>query len=104
MLVVVLICERGGSHTTECAQILAFKNVRIHWLTIDSVSLSVQIEEALINHLASEFSGKGDGVTKRITVDIPEDIHRKFKMLMIELGTDMNAFINRVVEKVVADK
>lgn len=54
----------------------------------------------------SEFEAKRQKKTgtKRITVDLPEDLHREFKKLAVELDTDMNALLNRVVEKMVASR
>ena len=42
--------------------------------------------------------------TKRVTVDVPEDLHSEFKILVIKIGTDMNAFLLRVIEKSVASE
>lgn len=44
--------------------------------------------------------GRKDGRI-RVTVDLPQDIHREFKILAAELETDMNALLNRMVEKLV---
>lgn len=50
-----------------------------------------------------QIEGKknGDVSRKRITVDLPASIHHDFKLLATELGTDMNALINKMVETLV---
>lgn len=72
----------------------------------ETVSLTTPMPRNFEEDTLTEFKqkkGKKVG-TRRITIDIPEETHFQFKMLVLELGTDMNALLNRVVEKMVATR
>lgn len=95
------------------AQLKAF----VHSTNIDEITrIDTESERALtkVKNKARNFEGdtytefnqrrsKRDG-TVRVTVDLPQELHREFKILAAELETDMNALLTRMVEKLVSFK
>lgn len=85
-------------------QLSQYTDVRIHWLELNSIPLSVQIEEALINHFEPEFNGKGDGISKKIVINVPDDLYCEFKIYALKLGTTMNTLLGKAIEKMIATR
>lgn len=80
-------------------QVIHDKNAKIYWLELSSLSLETDIERILIDRLKPQLNGKSNGVSKRVTVDLPKNIHRRFKILAAELETDMNTLLLEEIDK-----
>lgn len=63
-------------------------------------NIKFSIEEDTVSEFKREKKNE-PGARVRITIDLPKPRHRKLKQLVAELDTDMNALVNRVIEKIV---
>lgn len=70
--------------------------------TVEILNNSPNHEVDTVTEFKRESEIKDEpGARVRITVDLPKQRHRKLKQLVAEIDTDINALINRVIEKMV---
>ncbi|MBH8565902.1 GIY-YIG nuclease family protein [Nostoc sp. CENA67] len=80
------------------------QNIRLAWLQVDDETLLPEIEAALIEHFAPAFNNTHlPGGIIRLTVDLPESMHRKLSVLAAKTGRKKAEIIRLLLDEAFQD-
>ena len=80
------------------------ENIRLAWLQVDDEELLPEIEAALIEHFTSAFNNTHlPGGIIRLTVDLPESMHRKLSVLAAKTGRKKAEIIRLLLNEALQD-